>query len=476
LENQNLETILHTTEILSKTMSAQTASLLVSDIDYLVTMDAECRVLHGAWLYIEDGFVHSLGAGPPPESIDRSVPRLSGRGRIILPGLVNTHHHFYQNMARAYTPGNNLPLLPWLAAMNRLWKDFREDDLALCTELGLAELMLSGATTVADHHYVFPEGAVDMIDAQFVAASKMGVRFHASRGSMNLKSDLISEWAVQDATAILEDTERLIETYHDTGTGSFRQVIIAPCAATSCSESLLKASAELARKHRTGLHTHCGETDAENTFSMEKFGCRPLEYLMDCGWAYDRTWLAHGIHFLDAELEQLASHGMGVAHCPNANMRLGSGICRVPEMLERGIKVGIGVDGSASNDSGHILGELRQALYLARVRYGAEAMSVMDALELGTWRAAEMMGRTDLGRLAPGYCGDLAAFPTEDLYANGAENAVDALLICHPRQVADLVVGGRVRVEGGRLREVDLADLQRRHADRSRVIHKTQQT
>ena len=400
-----------------------------------------------------------------------SVPRLSGRGRIILPGLINTHHHFYQNMARAYTPGNNLPLLPWLAAMNRLWEDFREDDLALCTELGLAELMLSGATTVADHHYVFPKGAHGMIDAQFAAASKMGVRFHASRGSMNVKSDLVSDWALQEEAEILADTERLIETHHDVGPGSFRQIIVAPCAATSCSESLLKASAELARKHNTGLHTHCGETDAENTFSLEKFGRRPLEYLLDCGWGDDRTWLAHGIHFLDAELEQLARHGIGVAHCPNANMRLGSGICRVPELLEQGIKVGIGVDGSASNDSGHILAELRQALYLARVRYGAEAMSVMDALELGTWRAAELMGRSDLGRLAPGYCGDLAAFPTEDLYANGAENPVDALLICHPRQVSDLVIAGRLRVEQGKIRDLDLATLQQRHATLSRQLH-----
>lgn len=451
---------------------AQTASLFVHDIDYLVTMDAERRILRDAWLYIEDGRIHSLGQDQPPATMPASVPRLSGRGRIILPGLVNTHHHFYQNMARAYTPGNNLPLLPWLAAMNQLWKDFREDDLALCTELGLAELMLSGATTVADHHYVFPKGAHNMIDTQFAAAAKMGVRFHASRGSMNVGSELISDWAVQNEAEILEDTERLIETHHDGSPGSFRQIIVAPCAATSCSESLLVASAELARKHRAGLHTHCGETDAENSFSMEKFGRRPLEYLMDCGWAYDRTWLAHGIHFIDAELEQLASHGIGVAHCPNANMRLGSGICRVPEMLEQGIKVGIGVDGSASNDSGHILAELRQALYLARVRYGAEAMSVMDAFELGTWRAAELMGRSDLGRLAEGYCGDLAAFPAEDLYANGAENPVDALLICHPRQVAELVVAGRVRVEQGAVKGLDLRDLQSRHATRSREIQK----
>ncbi|MEO0509756.1 MAG: amidohydrolase family protein [Verrucomicrobiota bacterium] len=446
-------------------------SLLIRNIDFLVTMDEEKRILRDAWLWIEDGFIHSLGEGEIPDEVPVSVERLSGVGRIVIPGLVNTHHHLYQNMARAYTPGNNLPLLPWLSHMNKLWKPFREDDLALCTKLGIAELMFSGATTIADHHYVFPKGSIDMIDAQFDAAAEMGVRFHASRGSMNVKSELISDWALQDEEVILEDTERLIKKYHDAGSGSWRQIIVAPCAATSCSESLLNASAMLAKQHQVGLHTHCGETVAENEFSVEKFGRRPLEYLLDCGWGYNRTWLAHGIHFEDTELDSMQEIGIGVAHCPNANMRLGSGICRVPELTERGIKVGIAVDGSASNDSGHILGELRQALYLARVRYGAEAMSVLDALELGTWRAAELMGRSDIGRLAPGYCGDCACFPVEDLYANGAENPVDALLICHAREVSELVVGGIVRVRGGWIEDLNLAELQARHASRANVLH-----
>lgn len=434
-------------------------------------MDTERRILRGAWLWIEEGMIRSLGEGEVPSDLPDSIERLSGKGRIVIPGLVNTHHHLYQNMARAYTPGNNLPLLPWLAHMNKLWQPFRENDLALCTKLGLVELMLSGATTVADHHYVFTEGSVDMIDAQFAAAEEMGVRFHASRGSMNVKSDLISDWALQDEDTILTDTERLIQKYHDADAGSWQQIIVAPCAATSCSESLLKASAELAKKYNVGLHTHCGETVAENEFSIEKFGRRPLEYLLDCGWGYDRTWVAHGIHFEDAELETMKALRIGVAHCPNANMRLGSGICRVPELTQRGIKVGIAVDGSASNDSGHILGELRQALYLARVRYGAEAMSVLDALELGTWRAAELMGRKDIGRLAPGYCGDCAIFPAEDLYANGAENPVDALLICHPREVSDLVVGGEIRVRDGWVEGLDLVSLQSAHRNRASELH-----
>ncbi|MEM8866925.1 MAG: amidohydrolase family protein [Verrucomicrobiota bacterium] len=447
------------------------SSLLIHSISFLVTLDTDRRVLRDAWVWIEDGTIRAVGVGALPNDLPEAINKLSGAGKIVTPGLVNTHHHLYQNMAKAYTPGNNLPLLPWLSHMNKLWKDFREDDLALCTKLGLAELMLSGATTVADHHYVFPDGAVDMIDAQFGAAAEMGVRFHASRGSMNVESYLISDWALQEEDVILADTERLIQKYHSADHGSWRQIIVSPCAATSCTESLLKASAALAKKYQVGLHTHCGETEAENEFSIEKFGRRPLEYLLDCGWDYDRTWLAHGIHFQDTELERMKELGVGVAHCPNANMRLGSGICRVPELIERGIKVGIAVDGSASNDSGHILGELRQALYLARVRYGAEAMSVMDALEVGTWRAAELMGRSDLGRIAEGYCGDLACFPVEDLYANGCENPVDALLICYARQVSDLVVGGNVRVKDGAIVDCDLAELMQTHQVRADVIH-----
>lgn len=447
-------------------------SIFIKDIDFLVTADEKQTVLTDAWIWIENGFVKQIGSGRPPE-IPSDTPLLCGRGKIATPGLVNTHHHLYQNMARAYTPGNNLPLLPWLAHMNTLWKHFREDDLYVCTQLGLAELMLSGATTIADHHYVFPDGAQDMTASQFEASDAMGIRFHASRGSMNLKSDLIAQWALQDEDTILADTEALIGSYHDHKPGSYRQVIVAPCAATSCTESLLRASGALARKHAVGLHTHCGETVAENAFSLETFGRRPLQYLLDCGWDYDQTWLAHGIHFDDDELSSLSKYGIGVAHCPNANMRLGSGICRVPELIDHSVKVGIAVDGSASNDSGHMLAELRQAFYLARVRYGAEAMSALDAIDLGTWRSANLMGRNDIGRLEAGKCGDVALFPAEDLYSNAAENPVDALLICHPRQVSHLVVGGELRVEDQNLVGVDLESLREEHSRRAQKVRTT---
>lgn len=445
------------------------SSLLITDIDFLVTADAEQKVLTGAWILAKDGFITSFGSGTPPKA-EGDTATLSGKGKILTPGFVNTHHHLYQNMARAYTPGNNLPLLPWLAHMNKLWKQFREDDLHACTRLGLAELMLSGATTIADHHYVFPKGAKDMTAAQFDAAEIMGARFQASRGSMNVRSDLISDWALQDEDTILAETEQLVHDFHDAEPGSYRQIIIAPCAATSCSESLLEKSAALAKKYQLGLHTHCGETVAENEFSIEKFGLRPLAYLLERGWDYDLTWLAHGIHFNDQELSQLSQYGIGVAHCPNANMRLGSGICRVPELIEQSIKVGVGVDGSASNDSGHMLAELRQAMYLARVRYGAEAMSALDAIDLGTSRAAELMGRGDIGKIETGKCADFALFPIDDLYSNAAENPVDALLICHARQVSDLVVGGRIRIERGNFIDINLENLKQEHRERANRV------
>jgi len=440
-------------------------SLLISDIDHLVTANEQQQVLASAWLLIEDGFIHSFGVGAPPEA--PGVPKLSGRGKIATPGFVNTHHHLYQNMARAYTPGNNEPLLPWLAHMNKLWRAFREDDLACCTRLGAAELMLSGATTILDHHYVYPEGAREMNAAQFEAAASMGVRFHSSRGSMDTPSELIAGWAIDMTDRILSDTEALISSRHDSSHGSYQQVVVAPCAATSCSRELLEQSAALAKAHGIGLHTHCGETEAETDFSILKFGKRPLEYLLDCGWDYDKAWLAHGIHFTDQEISTLASTGIGVAHCPNANMRLGSGICRVPELLSEGVKVGIAVDGSASNDSGHMLTEMRQGLYLARVRYGASAMSALDAIDLATWRSAALIGRDDLGRIKAGFCGDIALFPAEDLYSSAAENPVDSLLICHPRQASELVVGGSLRVADYQVADLDLDALRAEHRERA---------
>lgn len=442
--------------------------LLVKNIGYLVTMDTSRTVLRDAWLLAENGFVTATGTGTPPAG---ATEVHDARGGIATPGLVNTHHHFYQTMARAYTPGNNLPLLPWLAHMNKLWRPFTADDLHLASKLAMVEMMLTGCTTTSDHHYVVPQGSGDNFAAQFRAAGELGVRFHCARGSMDTTSGLIGGWAIQQADEIMTDVVRLHRAYHDPKPGSFRQVFLAPCAATSCSRELLKLSAAYAREHGLGLHSHCGETVDEDVFSREKFGMRPVEYFADCGWDFEGVWYAHGIHFTDAEVAWLGSRKIGVSHCPYANMRLGSGICRVNDLQRAGAKVGIGVDGSASNDSGHVLGELRQALMLCRVKYGAESMSVMDALAIGTTGGAALLRRPDIGSLEPGKCADLAIWPAVDLFSSGCENAVDALLLCYARQVDSLIIGGRVRIAGGQFTDLDLAGLMVQHHARARQIH-----
>ncbi len=444
--------------------------LLVKNIGHLVTMNPARAVLRDAWLLSEDGFVTALGTGGgPAEAAGAAVH--DARGGIATPGLVNTHHHFYQTMARAYTPGNNLPLLPWLAHMNRLWRTFTADDLHLASRLALAEMMLTGCTTTSDHHYVVPRGSGDNFAAQFRAAAELGIRFHCGRGSMDVPSELIGDWAIQTTDEIMVDCERLHREFHDPAPGSYRQVFLAPCAATSASRELLTQSAAFARQHGLGLHSHCGETVDEDAFSLKKFGRRPVEHFADCGWDFEGVWFAHGIHFTDAEIAWLGARRIGISHCPNANMRLGSGICRVTDLQAAGAKVAIGVDGSASNDSGHVLAELRQALMLCRVKSGAGAMSALDALALGTTGGAAVLRRPDLGSLEPGKCADLAIWPAVDLFSSGAENPVDALLLCHPRQVDSLIVGGRVRIARGQFVDLDLAELVARHHARARQLH-----
>ena len=288
---------------------------------------------------------------------------------------------------------------------------------------------------------------------------------------MDVPSDLIGRWAIQTPDAIMADCDRLRREYHDPAPGSWRQVFLAPCAATSASRELLQASAAYAREHRLGLHSHCGETVDEDRHSQEHFGMRPVEYFADCGWDFEGVWFAHGIHFNDEEVRWLGERRMGVSHCPYANMRLGSGICRVNDLQAAGVKVGIGVDGSASNDSGHVLGELRQALMLCRVRYGAGSMSALDALALGTTGGANLLRRPDLGALETGRCADMAIFPAVDVFSSGCENPVDALLLCWSRQVDSLIVGGRVRIAAGEFVDFDLAEVISRHRARAAQLH-----
>jgi len=444
-------------------------NLLVRNCGWLVTMDDSRRVLRDGWLLARGGFIEDLGAGAPPAVAGAEI--VDAHGGIVLPGMVNTHHHMYQNLARAYTPIANLPLLPWLAGLTPLWRGFTADDLHTASLVAMAELMLSGCTTSSDHHYVFPRGSRDLIDAQFAAAAELGLRFHGARGSMDTASSLIPEWAVQPIDEILRDSERLAGRYHDPGRGAMTRLALAPCALTSASADLYRESAAIARRHGLHLHTHCAETVAENDLAESQQGARPLRLLEKIGWADERVWLAHGIHFNDAEVAHLGRHRMGIAHCPCSNMRLGSGVCRVRDLQAAGAAVGLGVDGSASNDSGHMLNEARQALLLTRVVHGAGAMTTGDALALATRGGARVLGRAgDLGSLEPGKCADLAIFPATDLFSSGAENPVDGLVLCFPRQVETLVVNGVVRVRDGALPGVDVPDLLARHGRIARRI------
>jgi 8-oxoguanine deaminase len=436
-------------------------------------MNAAREVLRDAWLVARGGFIERVGTGVPPEIAGAEI--VDARSGIVLPGLVNTHHHMYQNLARAYSPIANLPLLPWLAGLTPLWRTFTAEDLHTASLVAMAELMLTGCTTTSDHHYVFPKGTSDLIDAQFAAAAELGQRFHGARGSMDTASALIPDWAVQPLDVILKDSERLAARYHDARRGAMTRVVLAPCAMTSASVDLFRESAGIARARGLHLHTHCAETIAENDLAAKQYGERPLPFLEKIGWAGERVWFAHGIHFNDEEVAHLGRHRMGVAHCPCSNMRLGSGLCRVNDLQRAGAHVGLGVDGSASNDSGHMLNEVRQALLLTRVFHGAGAMTVDGALTLATRGGAKCLGRDDdIGSLEAAKCADVAVFPANDLFSSGAENVVDSLVLCFPRQVETLIVHGKVRVREGRIPGLDLPALLAKHgAIARRLMHRS---
>ena len=450
---------------------SKTSRTLLKNIGHLVTMDPGRRILRDAWLVSEDGLVRSMGTGPAPRLAGVEV--VDARGGIALPGLINTHHHMFQNLARAFAPIANLPLLPWLAGHMPLWRRFDPDDLLLATQVACAELMLSGCTLTSDHHYLFPrDGSAVMLDAGFAAAAEMGIRYVGCRGSVNLPSDIMPEWACQDLDVILADCQRLHDRFHQKGRGAMAQVAFAPCTVFGCSGEHYRESAKLGRSLGVRLHTHCGETIPENRDAVKMLGSRPFPYMARHGWEGEDVWLAHGIHFNDREVARLTRTRTGVAHCPCSNMRLGSGVCRVDDLRRGGSPVSLGVDGSASNDSGHLLNEARLALLLTRVVHGAGAMTPEQALEMATLEGARNLGRlADLGSLEVGKCADVAVFPLEDVFSNGAHDPVHGLVLCHARQVDTLLVHGRVRVREGRLVDVDLTRLLARHRKAARRHH-----
>lgn len=425
----------------------------------------------GGGFVVANGKIVELVAGgqSPTISVD-SVYDASAH--VVLPGLVNTHHHFYQTLTRAHPDAINKELFDWLKALYPVWaKAVNRDSFRLATRLALTELMMSGCTTVSDHHYLYPTGIEDAMDIQAEEALNLGMRMTLNRGSMNLSikdGGLPPDSVVQDKDEILADCERVIGAFHDPGEGAMLQVALAPCSPFSVTTELMRESAELATKCNCRLHTHLGETHDEDAYCIEKFSCRPVDYLEENGWLNDRTWLAHGIHFDDGEVARLGRHGVGVCHCPTSNMVLASGQCRTLDLEKAGSPVGLGVDGSASNDNSNLMEGVRHALMINRLTYGAAAVTHHDVLRWATEGSAKCLGRGDIGRIGVGYQADFAMFTLDELRFSGAGDPLAALVLCGAHRADRVMIAGEWRVVGGDPVGVDVGQLRREHGRAAR--------
>ncbi|CAJ1864813.1 8-oxoguanine deaminase [Aeromonas jandaei] len=416
-------------------------------------------------LVIENGLISEvLAAGQQPARPCEQV--FDARDHVVLPGLINTHHHFYQTLTRAWGPVVNQPLFPWLKTLYPVWARLTPDALALASKVAMAELLLSGCTTAADHHYLFPRGMEESIDIQVAAVRELGMRAMLTRGSMSLGEDeggLPPRHTVQGQQQILDDSLRLVRQYHECGAGAQIQIALAPCSPFSVTEEIMVESARLAAELDVRLHTHLAETLDEEAFCLARFGLRTVDYLEKVGWLGNRTWLAHGIHFNPDEIARLGAAGTGVCHCPVSNMRLASGICPTLDLEAAGAPVGLGVDGSASNDASNLMQEARQALYLQRLRYGAERITPRKVLEWATASSARLLGRGDLGELLPGKQADLALFKLDDLRFSGSHDPISALILCGAERADRVMVGGKWRVVDGAIEGLDIEQLIARH-------------
>ena len=458
------------------------ATLLAKNAAVLVTMDNARRELKDAGLFIRDGFIEQVGPSASLPQTAGTVLDLSGH--IVLPGLINCHHHLDQTLTRNLPAAQNNNLFRWLGAHYRVWAARTPEASRTATLVGCAELALSGCTTVFDHAYLFQNGC--RVDDQIAAAKEIGIRFAVSRGSMSLgqsKGGLPPDDCVENEDAIMRDSERVIAQHHDARPGSMLQIVLAPCSPFSVSAGLMRDSAALARAQQVKLHTHLCETIDEERYTQAQFGARPVDYMDRLGWLGDDVWFAHAVHVNDAEIARFARHGVGVCHCPSSNMRLASGIAPVKKYRAAGVKVGIGVDGSASNDGNHLLLEARQAMLLARLKMSlrppegpatdittsdpardAEWMTAREALEIATLGGASILGRADIGALAPGMCGDFTAIDLSAVqYAGALSDPVAAVIFCAPARVAYTVVAGRVIVDRGEVVTIDLAPTVAEH-------------
>jgi cytosine/adenosine deaminase-related metal-dependent hydrolase len=431
------------------------SEILIKGAESVVTMDAARREIAQGDVLVRDGVIVAVGQG-----LTTTGRVIEARGCVVTPGLVNTHHHLYQSLTRAVPGGQDALLFGWLRTLYPIWSRFGPEEMHVSALTGLAELALSGCSLTSDHLYLFPNGA--RLDDTIAAASEIGLRFHPTRGAMSIGESaggLPPDSLVEAERAILDDCIRVVDAYHDPRPGAMVRVGLAPCSPFSVTRDLMRDAALLARDKGVMLHTHLAENDEDIAYSLAKFGCRPGQYAEDLGWVGDDVWHAHCVKLDSSEIDLFARSGTGVAHCPCSNCRLGSGIAPVRAMRDRGVKVGLGVDGSASNDAANLISEARQAMLLQRVANGADAMSARETLEIATLGGARVLGRDDCGVLAPGMRADIAVWDMRGIEAAGAWDPVAALVLCGPTRVRTLLVEGREVVRDGQLATLDLPTL-----------------
>jgi 8-oxoguanine deaminase len=442
-------------------------TLLIRNARLLVAMDAQRREIADGAVFARDGVIEAVGTSAQlPASADEVI---DARDQIVIPGLVNTHHHMYQTLTRAVPAAQDCELFKWLQTLYPIWARLSPQMVQVSTQTAMAELLLSGCTTSSDHLYIYPNGVT--LDHSIEAAHQIGMRFHAARGSMSVGASaggLPPDSVVEDEAAILKDTQRLIERWHDPSRHAMLRIVVAPCSPFSVSRELMRDAATLAREHGVSLHTHLAENDNDIAYTREKFNCTPAEYAESLGWVGPDVWHAHCVKLDAAGIELFARTGTGVSHCPGSNMRLASGIAPIRAMRDAGVPVSIAVDGSASNDSGHMLGEARLALLLQRVAHGPvkgpSALSAREVLEIATLGGAQVLNRDDIGALAPGMSADIVCVPLDDIGVAGAHHdPLAALFFCHVPRVKHTIVGGRVVVRDGALTTVELPRLLQQH-------------
>ena len=443
------------------------STLLIHHAALLVTMDAQRREIPDGAVFIRDHVIEQVGASADlPATADEVI---DARGQVVIPGLVNTHHHMYQSLTRVVRPAQDCELFEWLRTLYPIWSGLTPEHAHVSTQTAMAELLLSGCTTSADHLYIYPNGV--RLDDTLEAAREIGMRFHASRGSMSVgqsQGGLPPDRVVEREADILADTQRVIERWHDPARHAMQRIVVAPCSPFSVSRELMRDAALLAREHGVSLHTHLAENDNDIAYTREKFHCTPAEYAEQLGWVGPDVWHAHCVKLDEAGIALFASTGTGISHCPGSNMRLASGAAPIRAMRDAGVKVSLAVDGSASNDSGHMLDEARLALLLQRVSHGAvkgpTAMTAREVLEIATLGGAAVLNRDDIGALAPGMSADLVTFPLDTIGLAGAHHdPLAALFFCHVPQVRHSIVNGRVVVRDGVLATLDLPRLIERH-------------